>query len=69
MIINYHWNSSKVRNYMLFAQMLPYLIQLATFIYWSNFLLISEITHDLESEVVSSILASTSIWQLLIEFR
>ena len=26
MIINYHWNSPKVKNYMLFALMLPYLI-------------------------------------------
>lgn len=70
MLINYHWNSATVLFYLYLFQMVPYLLQLTTFFIWSNFLLVGdEITHDLRAHVITTILGTTSAWQLLLEFR
>lgn len=68
-IINFHWNSKIVKNFLRFGLILPYVSQLILFSYWSNFSLRKkndEVEAGIQTAVSATLLALCG-WFLALE--
>ena len=68
-LINFHWRRVKIISYL--NTMIPYLIQLATFTYWSNVVLESgQVDHAANSSLICiRVLQIISFYFLLLELN